>query len=491
MKPLLFIGSSTEKSPVMDEIARQLRKDADIRPWTNIFALTQPYFTSLMKQAGEADFGVFVFAPDDVTTLRQRQVATVRDNVVFELGLFLGKLGPEHCVVVSPRPKKQAKEPTHFPTDLAGVKFAEYRTGIPLSKALQPICSQIRAVLRGKPVLAQGIQGEWLEIKEKVHLEHPFAIVRFSREGKAVKVNGTSYDYEGKLHVTWPDKMSFCGETFDGIYHCYDASIPAQGVANGISYFSFTAGEAPPQSGHGYYVAHVDGSGMASGKTNFKLKRLTPEFRAFLLGNRWKTASETELIRQVAHLYRTKRIAITGGPCSGKTALVDHFAAQRHVVVEEAARLIMDQHVERLGSAEAFRKWRARHMSEFQSSVFDQQRHLERAVPLNCPTLYLDRSGIDGIAYLRNARQPVPNELLRYARDMVFASVFVLPTLPKAIFAERYETGRADDYGKSKAMGDLLAETYREFGHPVVQVPSGLTVEERMQFIHRTVEPGN
>jgi predicted ATPase len=488
MKPTLFVGSSTEKSPVMDEIARQLRKDADITPWTNIFALTQPYFTSLMKQAAEADFAVFVFAPDDVTTLRERKVATVRDNVVFELGLFLGKLGPEHCVIVAPRPNKQAKQPAHFPTDLAGVKFAEYRNGGSLSEALQPTCREIRALLKGTQVLTQGIQGEWLEIKEKVHEERPFAIVRFSREGKTVKVSGTSFDHQGNVHVTWPDKMSFCGETFDGIYHCYDASLPAQAVANGISYFRFAAGESPPQSGHGYYVAHVDGSGMASGRVNFKLKRLTPEFREFLLGSRWKTASDAELIRQAAHLYRTKRIAFTGGPCSGKTTLVNEFASQRHVVVEEAARLIMDHHIERLGSAEAFRQWRARNMRVFQAAVFEKQRNLERAVPVNCPTLYLDRSGIDGIAYLRNAKQPVPNDLLRYARDMVFATVFVLPTLPKPIFSQRPEP---DDYAKSKAMGELLAETYREFGHPVVLVPSGLNVDERMEFIHQRVEQGN
>ena len=39
------------------------------------------------------DFAVLVKLPDDVTTSRDNTLASPRDNVIFELRLFMGKLG--------------------------------------------------------------------------------------------------------------------------------------------------------------------------------------------------------------------------------------------------------------------------------------------------------------------------------------------------------------------------------------------------------------
>lgn len=75
----------------------------------------------LITKASSVDFAVFAFAPDDLTTIRDHQVAVARDNVVFELGLFVGSTGLERCYIVKPRGVDM-----HLPTDLLGMNTADY-----------------------------------------------------------------------------------------------------------------------------------------------------------------------------------------------------------------------------------------------------------------------------------------------------------------------------------------------------------------------------
>jgi hypothetical protein len=72
----------------------------------------------------------------------------VRDNVIFELGLFMGRLGKQRCFFVVPRGKQRLR----LPTDLLGVTPADYNDGTAnLRAALGPattkIISQIARVL--------------------------------------------------------------------------------------------------------------------------------------------------------------------------------------------------------------------------------------------------------------------------------------------------------------------------------------------------------
>src|SRR6202040_953388 len=43
-----------------------------------------------MQTTDSYDLGVFVFDADDVAVIRDNKTPTVRDNVLFELGLFIG-----------------------------------------------------------------------------------------------------------------------------------------------------------------------------------------------------------------------------------------------------------------------------------------------------------------------------------------------------------------------------------------------------------------
>lgn len=94
MKPQMFIGSSVEGLQIANALQTSLQHEVDSTIWTQgVFGLSETTLQSLIKQAIQADFAVFVLSPDDITTLRKDVYKTARDNVILELGLFAGALG--------------------------------------------------------------------------------------------------------------------------------------------------------------------------------------------------------------------------------------------------------------------------------------------------------------------------------------------------------------------------------------------------------------
>ncbi len=74
-----------------------------------------------MRNLRDSDFGIFVFAPDDVVSIRGDFLKVPRDNVVYEAGLFSGFLGPERCFIAVPQTVT-----VHVPTDLLGMTHGSY-----------------------------------------------------------------------------------------------------------------------------------------------------------------------------------------------------------------------------------------------------------------------------------------------------------------------------------------------------------------------------
>jgi hypothetical protein len=142
-KPQVFIASSVEGLRVADAINANLDHDTYPTLWrTGTFKLGSNALDDLVEKSSAVDFAVFVFTPDDVTTIRNVATQVVRDNVLFELGLFIGSLGKERCYVVRPRGIDM-----HLPSDLIGVTTADYATDRPdgdLASALNAACKLIK-----------------------------------------------------------------------------------------------------------------------------------------------------------------------------------------------------------------------------------------------------------------------------------------------------------------------------------------------------------
>jgi hypothetical protein len=154
MKPRIFIGSSTESLKIAECIQSNLDYDSFPEIWTqNIFQLSKSSIESLFEELSKIDFAIFVLTPDDVVKIQDDLKAVARDNVIFELGLFMGKLGRDRVFFLIPRHAN-----IHLPTDLLGIEPGTYDANHPnLTASLGPFSTKIKEKIYNlfKPTFAE------------------------------------------------------------------------------------------------------------------------------------------------------------------------------------------------------------------------------------------------------------------------------------------------------------------------------------------------
>ncbi len=141
-KPKLFVGSSDEKRSLALAIQANLEKDVDTVVWSQgLFALGQTSVENLERIANEYDFAALLVTPDDMVESRGRRRPIARDNIAFEAGFFMGRLGRARTFLVCQRDRQ-----LELPSDLAGVVLAEFSTPANgnAQAVLGPACMRMR-----------------------------------------------------------------------------------------------------------------------------------------------------------------------------------------------------------------------------------------------------------------------------------------------------------------------------------------------------------
>lgn len=152
-RPIVFIGSSNEGEDVAKALLSNLEKCSEPQIWSQgVFGLGQGALESLTLAANRADFAVLVMTPDDFVERRGSLNHIPRDNIVFELGLFIGTLGRERTFMVHERDAN-----IKLPTDLAGVTAATFYRSDQLNLSASVAQSAIRIEDRIKHI---GFRGE-------------------------------------------------------------------------------------------------------------------------------------------------------------------------------------------------------------------------------------------------------------------------------------------------------------------------------------------
>lgn len=124
-KKRLFIGSSTEALPLAEEAKLILQEHFDVTIWndniwdTAVFRINQNFLLDLLKATLKFDYGILLGTKDDVIKYKRKRMLTPRDNVLFELGLFTGRLGVAKCAFVIEKELKVL-------SDLQGISLARF-----------------------------------------------------------------------------------------------------------------------------------------------------------------------------------------------------------------------------------------------------------------------------------------------------------------------------------------------------------------------------
>jgi hypothetical protein len=145
--PSVFVGSSGEGLEVARAVQYQLQDVGEIEVWNEgVFGLTSGTLESLVQALDTFDFAVLVLTPDDLIVSRGVEQNSARDNVLIELGLFMGRLGRGRTFVLYPRDSN-----VKIPSDLAGVTLAAFSKpsdDTKLVAAVGPACLKIRNAIK-------------------------------------------------------------------------------------------------------------------------------------------------------------------------------------------------------------------------------------------------------------------------------------------------------------------------------------------------------
>jgi len=125
MKQRIFIGSSSEELGTANIVKGLLEHDFEVVIWNenmwdkSVFKLNNNFLHDLLKAPLKFDFGILIGTPDDKVESRGKELLQARDNIMFELGLFIGRLGIDKCAYLVEKSVKDM-------SDLNGIFLSKF-----------------------------------------------------------------------------------------------------------------------------------------------------------------------------------------------------------------------------------------------------------------------------------------------------------------------------------------------------------------------------
>jgi hypothetical protein len=227
-RPRIFLGSSGKQERLLKSLTSGLASVADVEPWTTVFNPGVNTLDRLVELTREVDFAAFVFAQDDWTSPTTGDpgasvpgMASPRDNVVFEAGLFGGVLGMRRTFILHANGAK-------LPTDLLGLTCVRYDPGLTPTE-LKAVNQKVRNAIEvvGRQVR---VVGDWWQYSLTARSEHePSAVslLRISRDRDgALEVTGRAWQEDGTLSARYWSEASKERKDPAGIFYAYRAERP-------------------------------------------------------------------------------------------------------------------------------------------------------------------------------------------------------------------------------------------------------------------------
>jgi predicted ATPase len=170
-----------------------------------------------------------------------------------------------------------------------------------------------------------------------------------------------------------------------------------------------------------------------------------------------------------------KKIALIGGPATGKTTLINALKAQGYYCMEEISRQVTLE-AQKNGIEQLFLEdpiWFSKQLLDGRKKQFlDAQNSNE-------PIVFFDRGLPDIVAYLDYINSDYDQEFITVCEVHKYDKIFILPPW-KAIYKtdnERYES-----FDQLLEIQGYLKKWYSKFGYEIIEVNIG-PIEERIKFI--------
>jgi predicted nucleotide-binding protein len=133
---------------VAQEIQLGIKHDPiKVRPWNTpgVFGPGGIPVDDLINEVDASDFAAFVFGLDDKVFSRKEEYDAPRDNVIFELGLFIGRPDRNRSFII-----KDQHADIKIPTDLLGVTPITYVSKVEddLAGPIGVVCTELRKAIK-------------------------------------------------------------------------------------------------------------------------------------------------------------------------------------------------------------------------------------------------------------------------------------------------------------------------------------------------------
>jgi predicted ATPase len=179
-----------------------------------------------------------------------------------------------------------------------------------------------------------------------------------------------------------------------------------------------------------------------------------------------------KLIKDLEKEIKTNWNVITGGPCTGKTTVIDMLSKRGYQTTIEHARHYIDTQKINGKTVEEIRE----NKKQFQQGVLDMQ--IEEEATLNpCDLVFLDRALPDAMAYYQFLDLKYDDRLIEQCKKYCYNKVFILDRLPLI-----NDYARLEDEEEQIRIHQLIIKVYESYPCPIVHVPV-LEPEERVDFI--------
>lgn len=222
-RPRLFLGSSTKQAKLLAALTHGLGDIAQVEPWTISFNPGTSTLDRLVELTRQVDFAAFIFAHDDWTSsgAAEAGLASPRDNVVFEAGLFGGVLGMRRTFILHARGAK-------LPSDLLGLTCVRYDDAITPAETRR-INQALRKAIESEGQLAR-IEGHWWQFSLTARTEsEPSAIslLRIVRgRENMLELSGRAWTADGRLSARYWSEATREKRDPSGLFYYWNGERP-------------------------------------------------------------------------------------------------------------------------------------------------------------------------------------------------------------------------------------------------------------------------